>query len=37
MPDNELKGIIFNNGEYIFIINGNIDKKELVNIAQNVE
>lgn len=37
MPDNELKGIIFNNGEYIFIINGNIDKKELVKIAQNVE
>lgn len=35
--DNELKGIIFNDGEYIFIINGNIDKKELVNIAQNVE
>lgn len=37
MPDNEMKGIIFNNGEYIFIINGNIDKKELVKIAQNVE
>lgn len=37
MPDNELKGIIFNNGEYMYIISGNIDKKELVKIAQNVE
>lgn len=36
-PDNELKGIIFNSGDYIYIINGNIDKEELVNIAQNVE
>lgn len=35
--DCEEKGIIFNNGEYIYIISGNIDKKELVNIAQNVE
>ncbi len=35
--DFEEKGIIFNNGEYIFIVSGNIDKKELVNIAQNVE
>lgn len=36
-PDNELKGIIFNNGDYIFIIIGKIDKDELVNIAQNAE
>lgn len=36
-PDNKLKGIIFNSGDYIYIINGNIDKEELVNIAQNVE
>lgn len=30
-------GIIFNNGEYIFIISGNIEKNELVKIAQNVK
>jgi hypothetical protein len=30
-------GIIFNNGKYIFIISGNIDKETLVKIAQNVE
>lgn len=35
--DNEVKGIIFNNGDYIFIVNGNISKNELVKIAQNVE
>ncbi|MCI6254178.1 DUF4367 domain-containing protein [Eubacterium coprostanoligenes] len=35
--DCEEKGIIFNNGEYIYIISGNIDKKGLVDIAQNVE
>ncbi len=34
--DNEINGVIFNNGEYTFIINGNISKKELVNIAQNI-
>lgn len=31
------KGIIFNNGEYIYIISGNIDKEKLINIAQNIE
>lgn len=30
-------GIIFNNGEYIFWISGNIAKEELVKIAQNIE
>lgn len=30
-------GIIFNNGEYIFMIDGNIPKEELVKIAQNVQ
>ncbi len=30
-------GIIFNNGEYIFWISGNISKEELVKIAQNIE
>lgn len=34
---NSREGIIFNNGEYIFIISGNIGKEELVGIAQNVE
>lgn len=35
--DNNYQGIIFNNGEYIFIISGNIEKDELVKIAQNVK
>ena len=35
--DNEEKGIIFNDGNYIYIISGNIEKDELVKIAQNVE
>ncbi len=34
--ENSEKGIIFNNGEYIFIINGNIEKDELIKIAQNL-
>lgn len=34
---NEMKGILFNNGEYIFMISGNISKEELVKIAQNVQ
>ena len=29
--------VIFNNGEYIYYIGGNISKEELVKIAQNVE
>lgn len=29
--------VIFNNGEYIYYIGGNINKEELVKIAQNVE
>lgn len=35
--DNEVNGTIFNNGEYIFIVDGNICKDEIVKIAQNVE
>lgn len=34
---NNYNGIIFNDGEYIYIISGNIDKEELVKIAQNVK
>lgn len=30
------KGIIFNNADYIFIVSGNIDENELINIAQNL-
>lgn len=35
--DDKNAGIIFNNGDYIFIISGNIDKEELVKIAQDIE
>lgn len=35
--DDDIYGIIFNNGEYIFSISGNLSKDELVKIAQNVE
>lgn len=35
--ENNYNGIIFNNGEYIFGVSGNIEKEELVRIAQNVE
>lgn len=31
------KGIIFNDANYIFVVSGNIDKNELINIAQNVK
>lgn len=34
--DSGYSGIIFNNGEYIFAVDGNIPKEELVKIAQNV-
>lgn len=34
---NNEKGVIFNNGNYIFVVSGNIEEKELVKIAQNVE
>ena len=30
-------GIIFNDGKYVFEVMGNIEKEELVKIAQNVE
>ncbi len=36
-PDDNLYGIIFNNNEYIYIVNGNIGKGKLVKIAQNLE
>lgn len=35
--DSGYNGIIFNNGEYIFAVGGNISKEELVKIAQNVQ
>lgn len=35
--NNDYKGIIYNNGKHIFLIDGNIEKEELVKIAQNVE
>lgn len=35
--DDVNNGLIFNNGEYIFVVNGNIDKDELINIAENVK
>lgn len=35
--DEAESGIIFNNGKYIFSVNGNLSKEELVKIAQNVQ
>ena len=35
--DDNMQGILFNNGEYIYEIDGNISKEELVDIAQNIE
>ena len=35
--NNVNNGIIFNNANYIFWISGNIEKEELIKIAQNVE
>lgn len=35
--DEKDKGIVFNDGKYIFTIKGNIDKQTLIKIAQNVE
>lgn len=35
--DEVYKGLVFNNGDYIFVVSGNIEKNELVNIAENVE
>ena len=32
-----VSGILFNNGNYIFLLDGNIGKDELVKIAQNVK
>lgn len=36
-PDDDIYGIIFNNGEYVFSISGNLSKDELVKIAQNIK
>ena len=36
ISENFDKGIIFNNANYIFVISGNIEKDELVKIAQNL-
>lgn len=33
----DMHGLVFNNGEYIYEIDGNISKEELVDIAQNIE
>ena len=33
----ESRGIIFNNGKYIFVITGTVHKEELIKIAQNIE
>lgn len=35
--DGEAKGIVFNDGKYIFVISGTVSKEELIKIAQNVE
>lgn len=35
--DDTHREIIFNNGEYLFMVGSNIDKEELVKIAQNLE
>lgn len=37
VTENSQKGIIFNDANYIFVVSGNIDKNELINIAQNVK
>ncbi|MGN1316452.1 MAG: DUF4367 domain-containing protein [Acutalibacteraceae bacterium] len=35
--DVEAKGIIFNDGKYIFVVTGTVSKEELIKIAQNIE
>lgn len=35
--DESTKGLIFNDGEYIYSVTGNIDKDELIKIAENVK
>ena len=37
ITDNNVGTIIYNDGNYIYNIHGNISKEELVKIAQNVE
>ncbi len=35
--DDIFEGIIFNNGQYIYSVSGNIGKDELIKIAQNID
>lgn len=35
--DEDYAGIVFNDNKYIYSVDGNIDKEELVKIAQNIE
>ena len=35
--ENGDKAIVFNNGEYVYTISGDIEKEELIKIAQNVK
>lgn len=35
--NNEINGLVFNDGNYIYNINGHLNKEELVKIAQNIE
>lgn len=35
--ENGDKAIVFNNGEYIYTISGDIEKEELIKIAQNIK
>lgn len=35
--EDEYRGVLFNDGKYAFIVDGNINKEELVKIAQNVK
>lgn len=36
-PDNDMNGVIFNNGEYIYTVSGRISKDEIIKVAQNIE
>ncbi len=36
-PDDDMHGVIFNNGEYIYSVSGHISKDEIVKIAQNLD
>ncbi len=36
-PDNDMNGVIFNNGKYIYSVSGHINKDEIVKIAQSLD